>query len=66
MSHVQTRIGQKDHQLITIKTKKTSLSPFNDKRYKIFNNKTNTNVSLGGYQRMKKGNFNITALDTMH
>ena len=32
MCHVQTRIGQKGHQLHTIETHKTSLSPFNDKR----------------------------------
>ena len=32
-SHTQIRIGHKDHQLQTIETKKTSLSPFNDKRY---------------------------------
>ena len=32
MCHAQTRIGQKGHQLNTIETHKTSLSPFNDKR----------------------------------
>ena len=32
MYHAQTRIGQKGHQLHTIETYKTSLSPFNDKR----------------------------------
>jgi len=37
MCHAQTRIGQKGHQLHTIETKKTSLSPFNDKRYKTKN-----------------------------
>ena len=31
-SHLQVRIGQKAHQLLTIATKKTSLSPYNDKR----------------------------------
>ena len=38
MCHSQTRIGQKEHQLHTIETKKTSLSPFNDKRYKTKKN----------------------------
>ena len=64
MCHSQTRIGQKEHQLHTIETKKTSLSPFNDKRYKT--KKTIYSLSfmyLGGYQRMKKGNLSITALD---
>ena len=37
MCHAQTRIGQKGHQLHTIETKKTSLSPFNDKRCKTKN-----------------------------
>ena len=32
MCHPQTRIGQKDHKLQTIETKKISLSPYNDKR----------------------------------
>ena len=32
MCHSQVRIGQTDHQLQTIETKKISLSPYNDKR----------------------------------
>ena len=33
MVHKQTRIVQKEHELLTVETKKTSLSPFNDKKW---------------------------------
>ena len=33
MMHKQTRIVQKEHELFTVETKKTSLSPFNDKKW---------------------------------
>ena len=33
MMHKQTRIVQKDHELFTVEAKKTSLSPFNDKKW---------------------------------
>ena len=33
MLHKQTRITQKDHELFTVEAKKTSLSPFNDKKW---------------------------------
>ena len=33
MMHKQTRITQKEHELFTVETKKTSLSPFNDKKW---------------------------------
>ena len=33
MVHKQTRIVQKEHALLTVEAKKTSLSPFNDKKW---------------------------------
>ena len=33
MMHKQTRIVLKEHELFTVKTKKTSLSSFNDKKW---------------------------------
>ena len=33
MMHKQTRIVQKEHELFTVEAKKTSLSPFNDKKW---------------------------------
>ena len=49
MSHKQTRIMQEEHELYTVETKKTSLSPLNDKKWITRDGDTFTTFSFGHY-----------------
>ena len=52
MTHTGTKICQKDHQLYTADIKKTSLSPYNDKKYIIWNGVEYTTLSFGHYKTL--------------
>ena len=47
MTHKQTRIMQREHELYTVETEKTSLSPFNDKKWITRKGDTFTTYSFG-------------------
>ena len=49
MSHKQIRIMQEEHELYTVETKKTSLSPLNDKKWITRDGDTFTTFSFGHY-----------------
>merc|ERR1712035_12964 len=49
MTHKQTRIMQEEHELYTVETKKTSLSPLNDKKWITRDGDTFTTFSFGHY-----------------
>ena len=46
MTHKQTRIMQREHELYTVETKKTSLSPFSDKNWITRKGNTFTSYSF--------------------
>ena len=50
MTHIGTKICQKDHQLYTANVKKISLSPFNDKKYIIWDGLEYTTFSFGHHK----------------
>ena len=54
MMHKQTRIVQKEHELFTVETKKTSLSPFNDKKWISRDGNKFKTYSFGHYRIMEK------------
>ena len=55
MMHKQTRIVQKEHELFTVETKKTSLSPFNDKKWITREGDTFKTYSFGHHRIVEYG-----------
>ena len=53
MTHKQVRIMQREHELYTVETQKTSLSPFNDKKWITRKENIFTSYSYGHYKIKK-------------